>query len=284
MKTIICPTDFSACAQNAAMYAAQLAKEFNSRLILLHVYEIPLIYDEVPLVRDAEVDQSIQNRAKKNIDELKDKMVCDCKHLRVETLVMEGNPLDKIIYLADRESADLIIMGATGKSKTKRMLGGSTTSGVIDKANCPVLCIPSDEKFKGIRKIVFATDMHEDTMNAASVIVSFAKHFQAEIVFVYVDNKHLIHSEEGINEMTKKIRSLVHYPKMSGYIAKNTSITDGLEFFLVANPADLLVMFAHEKHFPKTLLNPSMTKKMTDLAPVPVLALTISDRTLAGVL
>ena len=42
MNAILVPTDFSETANNALEVAVQLAKKHNSRLILLHMLEIPL--------------------------------------------------------------------------------------------------------------------------------------------------------------------------------------------------------------------------------------------------
>ena len=281
MKTILCPTDFSACSENAAVYASKIAKEFDSRLILLHVYETPMIYMNEPLLAIDELELSAQAIANKGLKKLKVKLLKENKFLKVETQVEEGNISDHIKAIADQEQVDLIIMGTTGKSRMKRIVLGSTSSHAIAKAGCPVLCIPKGDKYQGIKKIVFATDLNKDNMNAAMSLVTFAKHFDAEIIFVYVD-EHLIYSDEQISDMTKKIRTHVSYNKMSGYISKNTSVTEGLEYFLKKNPADMLVMFSHEKHFPKTLINPSITKEMTSQSHIPLLALPVNTHTLTG--
>src|SRR4051812_4674387 len=36
MKTIVCPVDFSPCAENAVRYADELARRMNARLVLFH--------------------------------------------------------------------------------------------------------------------------------------------------------------------------------------------------------------------------------------------------------
>src|SRR5207253_1314058 len=49
MKTIVVPTDFSAPAENAMLYAGQLAKDTGASLLLLHVYLIPIGMDDMPM-------------------------------------------------------------------------------------------------------------------------------------------------------------------------------------------------------------------------------------------
>lgn len=279
MQTILCAVDFSSCSKNAMLYAAGLAKEFKSRMVLLHVYETPvtMTYPEEALVA-AEVDTSIRFEAEKNLAKLKEHLLGENENLKVDVRLQEGGSSKMINKVVDREQADMIIMGTTGKGKAERIFIGSTTSAVIRHAHCPVLCIPKGVKYAGINNIVYATDLKEDNLHAALEIVTFAKKFNARIVFVYVDDKHVIHSDEYISDMTKKIRSHVKYNKMSGYIAKNTSIANGITYFLKKNPADLLVMFTHQKHFPATLAHPSITGKVSQKVKIPLLALVVPKR------
>ena len=48
MNTILVPVDFSPASRNASIYAAELAKLFNSRLLLFHAYMLPTPISEVP--------------------------------------------------------------------------------------------------------------------------------------------------------------------------------------------------------------------------------------------
>jgi nucleotide-binding universal stress UspA family protein len=45
----------------------------------------------------------------------------------------------EIIQYADQENIDLIVIGTRGKSGVKKLLLGSTASGVVTYAACPVL-------------------------------------------------------------------------------------------------------------------------------------------------
>ena len=46
MESILLPTDFSATARNAALYALRLAKQLSvKKVVLYHSYEIPISMD-----------------------------------------------------------------------------------------------------------------------------------------------------------------------------------------------------------------------------------------------
>jgi nucleotide-binding universal stress UspA family protein len=272
MNIILCPVDFSACSNNAAIYAAAIAAEFHSRLILFNAYEKPIRFRSASSFIDKS-GKTPKDIAKEKIGLLKESLERKYNKLTVETLLTEGAGNEKILSTASSETVDVIVMGATGKSKLKQLVMGSTASHVIGKAECPVLCIPKDATYDGIKKIAFATDMNEENINAALSIVTFAKHFNAEIVFVFVDDRHLMHSNEEIVKMTAKIRKSIRYTKLSGYISNNVNVTKGLQYFLKKNPADLLVMFTHEKRFTGTLLNQSITQAMSHESSIPLLSL-----------
>lgn len=55
----------------------------------------------------------------------------------------EGEPVDVIVSLADRVSADLIVMATEGHDGFLDALRGSTTEQVLRRAPCPVLAVPS---------------------------------------------------------------------------------------------------------------------------------------------
>ena len=50
MKLIVVPTDFSPLADNALKYGMDLATTMGSSLMIVHVYQIPISYSEVPLI------------------------------------------------------------------------------------------------------------------------------------------------------------------------------------------------------------------------------------------
>jgi nucleotide-binding universal stress UspA family protein len=45
----------------------------------------------------------------------------------------------EVIQFAQQENIDLIVIGTRGRSGIKKLLLGSTASGVVTYANCPVL-------------------------------------------------------------------------------------------------------------------------------------------------
>jgi len=277
MKTILCATDFSANSLNAVKYGVTLAKKLNAGIILAHIFEDSVVYTE-PLIAPVQPDdEELKSIAEKQLNELKSKLQKDHFIPEIKTIIKEGIAFEQLTAIADEEDSELIVLGATGANRLERLLLGSTSSQVISKAHCPVLCVPGNAKFDGIKKIVFSTDLMEDNIRSATSLTTFAKKFDAEIVFLYVDGQHLVHSDDEVVRVTSKIRNRIKYPKISGYISNDNHVTKGIAHFLKKNPADLLVMFTHERHFPESLFHPSVTKMMSHQSEIPLLSTKFSD-------
>ena len=62
-------------------------------------------------------------------------------HLKTEVTISPISVVGTIVEYVERKNIDLIIMGTRGRSGFKRVLLGSTASGVVTYAHCPVLIV-----------------------------------------------------------------------------------------------------------------------------------------------
>lgn len=147
VKIILCPIDFSECAERALDYAARMAKQFNAELRLVHAYTDPLAF--VPFSRpntagpptaDRAVIESAQRHREKQIRRLQD--MCAGHGVDAKVDEKEGEPRRVILDAAKELNADLIIMGTHGRSGAARMLMGSVAERIVRSSPCPVLVVP----------------------------------------------------------------------------------------------------------------------------------------------
>ena len=66
---------------------------------------------------------------------------CVCVQLKTEVIVSPISVTGNIVEYAERENIDLIVIGTRGRSAFKRLLLGSTASGVVTHAHCPVMVV-----------------------------------------------------------------------------------------------------------------------------------------------
>jgi nucleotide-binding universal stress UspA family protein len=144
VNRILVPVDFSDHAASILEWAAHLAKEHGSAVILLHAYHLPVEFQQLEgayLPDDfwthvkTETEQSLARYA----EELR------AKGIEVETLAREGYPATVIEEEAERQNADLIVIGTRGLSGLKHLLLGSIAERVVQRAHCPVLTVKTPD-------------------------------------------------------------------------------------------------------------------------------------------
>ena len=114
MKTILVPTDYSDVASNALHYAVELAKSSNSKIILLHAYQIPVPTGEVPIM--IITPQELEDENTKRINNLKKKITDKTKgKIVIESLVRAGFTVEEITNVIKEKDVDLVVMGITGE-------------------------------------------------------------------------------------------------------------------------------------------------------------------------
>ena len=136
--TILCPTDFSAAANKAVAYAKRLAKEADAKLIVMSAVEWPFgdAGTSGPL---AELRKSIESDAREGLVRLLKRPGSD--RPRAQAVVAIGKASAAIVQLARARSADLIVMGVSGRGALDVALLGSTAHHVIREGTWPVLTV-----------------------------------------------------------------------------------------------------------------------------------------------
>jgi nucleotide-binding universal stress UspA family protein len=61
--------------------------------------------------------------------------------IHTEVILSELSAVKTIVEYAEEQKIDLLVLGRSGMSGIKKMLLGSTASGVVTYAHCPVLVV-----------------------------------------------------------------------------------------------------------------------------------------------
>jgi len=140
-KRLLVPIDFSDSSLLALDYAVALGREFDSKLILLHVVE-PAVSQEnyfgvaAPM---AETDQNFLEVGRERLAALAQKR--SEPRQPIEFLVRIGRAHSEIVDTARATGADLIVVGTHGLTAVAHLLMGSTAERVVRHAPCPVLTV-----------------------------------------------------------------------------------------------------------------------------------------------
>ncbi len=140
IRRILCPIDFSKHADAVIEWAAHLALEHDSEVLLLHVYHLPVEFQQLEgAYLPADFWDSVRQEAEQSLTRYAEGL--RSQGLEVQERVREGYPAGVIQEEATQEQADLIVMGSRGLSGLKHLLLGSVAERVVQKAHCPVLTV-----------------------------------------------------------------------------------------------------------------------------------------------
>ena len=144
MKKILVPVDGSNASQKAFIQALDIARKYNSEIVVFHVFIEPDIsmYNKFGVVIDPDMNK-LKNKLKENEDKLLNYIInsVDCSDVVVKKKIVNGVAYEEILKEADEGKYDLIVIGQRGYSKVKRFFVGSQTIRVISDATCPVLVV-----------------------------------------------------------------------------------------------------------------------------------------------
>lgn len=140
LKVILVPYDFSEYAEHAFRWALGIAEDWGAKIVLVHV--IPLAsrvsYPDAMFLLDIpKLEAQLIADAEKRLSAFVAKEGTSV--VPVETRTIMGDPFREICQAAEREHAELIVMGSHGRTGLAHVLLGSVAERVVRHAPCPVL-------------------------------------------------------------------------------------------------------------------------------------------------
>ncbi|GFN40560.1 MAG: UspA domain-containing protein [Marine Group I thaumarchaeote] len=140
-QNILVPYDDSKCALHAFEIAIDMAKKYNSNLVVITNIASSI---HGTWFSDYRYGASILKKEKKGANEALSKLESIAKKRGVEivTDVLESNSLvKKLVSFAKSKKIDLIVMGTHGRTGLDKLIVGSVASGVSQRVGCPVLLV-----------------------------------------------------------------------------------------------------------------------------------------------
>ncbi len=274
MKTIIAPTDFSSAAHNAVDYAVELAKFFNSRLILVNAYH-PTPPADYEFAYTVELSTVLKNNSVEKLNDLKNE-ICkkNGRELDIKCISEMGFSYDTIKAVAEKYDANLVVMGIVGEAgKIKKHLIGSTAIKVARDLDVPTFIIPENVKYHRIHKISFACDFKK-TENTDLIYVAkfFSKVFDAELEIVNVEKpKEFISIDKAVTNLFIE-EKLEHVRHKTVHITGNNVALE-LEDYFHTYESDVIMINPKKHNLFYYLFNHSITKELAYNARLPVLAI-----------
>lgn len=274
LNRILVPIDFSETSLNAFKYAKDMAAKGGAFIDLLHVHHPSPILVEGAVVEERHSDvylkKALVNIAKKNTVKLNNDQE-ESESLHVNPVYTEGLASGEIIKRS--KEADLIIMGTTGESERLKKLLGSVSEKTAIKAFCPVLLIPEDAKYKGIKQIVYAYNPTSYDQRVIKELSKISIKNNATIHLVHVDDGSP-YEEYDINTYLAHMYDDVDFRHS---IIKSPNVSEGINEFSSKVDADLIVVSKRKKRLAEKLFQNSITKSTLRRTSFPIMVFHMED-------
>ena len=135
--------DCSECGDRAIDYAAERAKESNSRVYVAHIIEwsrFSFSTAQENAERHKRREEEIHRAHTEVVDPIVDRLKSE--GIDAQGLVRHGHVADTLNSLAKSKDVTNIILGRQGASKLKSHVFGSVGSRLVQSADCAVTVVP----------------------------------------------------------------------------------------------------------------------------------------------
>ena len=186
LNKLLVTTDFSRVSGTALAYAAAIARQYESKIIITHALSpepqlgVPL--DPLP----AEADPA-RLQAERKLVEFVLGGSLGAKPAKV--LLERGDVWNVVSEIIHGEKIDLVVTGTHGRQGLKKLVLGSEAEKIYRRATCPVLTIGPLVPGLGnsgwkLKTILFPTDGSESSLKALPYALSMAEENQATLIFL----------------------------------------------------------------------------------------------------
>jgi nucleotide-binding universal stress UspA family protein len=194
-ETIVCAVDDSEAAGRVLSTARGLADAFAADVLVVHARGAVQGADDVAASVRAQLAEG---------GELP------------EVRLVEGSPAEAILKTADREAAELLVVGSRGRGSLRSAVLGSVSRELASRARCPVVIVPSGARWVGIggavddpdASVVCGVDGSDQALAAAAVAGRLATRLGCRLV--------VVHARQNLRAMAAYPGASMATPPVSG--------------------------------------------------------------------
>ncbi len=259
MRTVIVPVDFSSTSLHAAKYAAKLlVGHYDVNMLLYHSYS-----------KSADAAE-----AEADLKALQGQLMAEYI-VKIDILAHQEDDFVPGLERAVRHrSADLVIMGITGRSAIAQVFFGSNTLKMVETKACPVLIVPEEAPFTDIKNVMLTSDF-KNTLNTtpSGPIKDFLNVFNPQLHIVNVDKDHYISLTGNYEKEKLELKKMFADYNPEFYFMRLFDVDEAINMFAAEMRIDLIIAVQKNHSFVEKLLKGSRTKSLTYHSKVPILVM-----------
>jgi nucleotide-binding universal stress UspA family protein len=279
---ILCPTDFSNPAMQAADIAAALAKKLELPLRLVHCALDYVVMGDLPVV--VPEDKALCERLRVEAERLRTMGVKVVEELR------HGSASFEIINAAAEQPTKMIVLGSVGRGMAGRWLIGSVAERVAENVSVPTLVVRQSELLtdwlggESVVRLLCAADFTPSADAAISAVQTFVALGRVEVEAAYVrsaDESFLSSEQRSIRQrdVWERVHAVLGDVPVKVHVRDLASLP-AAEFLHTADDqkSGLLVVGTHQRHGWQRLKSPSFSRSVLAHATTNVLCVPASSK------
>jgi nucleotide-binding universal stress UspA family protein len=282
MRTILVPTDFSNCSEEAVKYAIHFATKTGRKLLFFHSTFLLIPTRSSSMAYMMAVKSNRSQKLKQLItfiDKVYDNLNIKKNDSSIKFIVKYGpSVVENIIEAIQEQFIDLIIMGTHGASGLRKIFLGSNTTNLIEKTYCPLLAVPSKYKYEGLNKIAYASANLSTLKKELKKIIPIAQSLNTLLEIVHVTSgNETKHQNKNFNQLkfANELSNHYNFYNMSFELMADIedNLTKSIDRYIKNKKPDMLIMLTQKKNFISKLFFNSNTEEMAYQIKIPLLAL-----------
>jgi len=286
-RKILVPVDYSDCSALACRYGAKIAQVAKVEILIFHAFYSPA-YDLIELTGNKssqgklreEVTQKLMVSEKAKMDEFMNSSMKhdEFKKLRpsqIATRIAPGIAKDEIRDLAEQLQPKLVIMGTHGKDKRENSILGSITEIMIKKLRLPIMAIPDQYTFiglKNIKNLLFLTDYDESDFASIKKLMEFADPLGLTIHCLHVVSKPDNWEQMKMEGLKEYFRS--SYDKISvecDVLSQKGDLLGSIDSYVKEKNINIISITTQKRSVIEKVFRPSITKRLFYHTSIPLL-------------
>ncbi|UII25582.1 universal stress protein [Fulvivirga maritima] len=264
-NTILVPVNFSDYAAHAMDLAIEIAKRKNSKILLLHVINVPDYRGVVEGVKINFLD-SVRFVTSQHLDGL----VSKAKDHGVEAshTMVAGLPGAEIVKFAREKQVSLIVLGSKDYKQMDEMLGGSATERIVRYTDCPVITVKAPIELATVNNIVFATDLKTTHTFITFELKKLIELTGAKLHILKVNTRETWMPDVEIERQLKTFNEIHRFENFTFKVCNSETIEDGIVHYYEKVGAEAVAMSIHSLyHQPSRSSNYFITEKVLQSGP-----------------
>lgn len=170
VEKICFPTDFGKSSEVALESVISIAKKFGSEVSLIHVLPDSMIRDSVKTLVDDKMTRYVG--------------LLEEQGIKCTSDILHGNHINKVVSFAERQKANLIVLGAGHVGKEKNELGSNSVK-IIRNSSIPVWVVKK-ESVVTPDNVLCPIDLSEESILALDNAIHLCRRFESKLNILHV--------------------------------------------------------------------------------------------------